>query len=115
MEREHTWPQSYGFPSDTGTGRYPRSDYHAIFLADDFYNGSRSNLPYDYCPACDERPTETNNGQGGQGGPYPGDSNWRTGTSTTGSWETWTGTLGGRRGDVARAILYMDVRYDGSD
>ncbi len=114
-EREHTWPQSYGFPNDDDTGEYPRSDYHAIFLADAAYNGSRSNLPYADCPACDERPTAAHNAQGGEGGPYPGDSNWRSGSGTTGSWETWTGALGGRRGDVARAILYMDVRYDGSD
>jgi hypothetical protein len=48
-------------------------------------------------------------------GEYPGDSNWRTGSGPTGSWETWTGDLGGRRGDVARALFYLDVRYDGSD
>ncbi len=116
-EREHTWPDSYGFPNESGTAKYPRSDYHAIFCADSSYNGSRSNLPYDTCSsACDEKPTEANNGQGGaSAGEYPGDSNWRTGSGPTGTWETWTGDLGGRRGDVARAVLYMDVRYDGSD
>jgi endonuclease I len=50
-----------------------------------------------------------NNGQGGGSGVYPGNSNWFMGTGATGRWETWIG----RRGDVARAILYMDVRYEG--
>jgi endonuclease I len=53
-----------------------------------------------------------NNGIGGEPGTgYPGYSNWSEGSSssTTGSWETWIG----RRGDVARAQLYMDLRYEG--
>jgi hypothetical protein len=29
FQREHAWPQSYGFPTDSGTSAYPRSDYHA--------------------------------------------------------------------------------------
>jgi endonuclease I len=112
-QREHTWPQAYGFPNETGTGKYPRSDHHAIFLADASYNGSRGFTLYRACsdPDCDERPTVPNLGRGGEGGPYPGDSNWRLGVGPSGTWETWTG----RRGDVARAVLYMDVRYDGSD
>jgi len=43
------------------------------------------------------------------GGGYPGDSNWQTGEFTEGTWEVWNG----RRGDVARALMYMDVRYAG--
>jgi hypothetical protein len=53
--------------------------------------------------------TEANDGRGGAGGGYPGDSNWQTGMFTEGIWEVWNG----RRGDVARALLYMDVRYAG--
>ena len=44
-------------------------------------------------------------GAGGGSGTYPGQSNW----TTTGIWETWIG----RRGDVARALFYLDVRYAG--
>ena len=117
-QREHTWPQSYGFPTNTGTGAYPRSDYHAIFLCDSVYNNARSNRPFDTCDdSCEELPTVLNHGQGGSGGGHPGDSNWRTGSGTAGTWEVWRSTPGpgGRRGDVARALFFMDVRYDGSD
>lgn len=111
-EREHTWPQSYGFPRDSGTGRYPRSDLHALFLSDGGYNASRGATLYRRCgPGCDERPTVANLGRGGGAGTYPGQSNWRQGVLAAGTWETWLG----RRGDVARAVFYMDLRYDGSD
>lgn len=55
--------------------------------------------------------TGVGNGQGGGTGTYPGNSNWTSGRSTTGRWETWVG----RRGDVARALFYMDVRYEGGN
>ena len=108
--REHTWPVSYGVDREL-VSNYPYSDMHALFLADSGYNSSRSNHPYNDCDAtCAEKTTEQNNSRGGQGGPYPGDSNWRTGSNTQGRWETWPE----RKGDVARAQLYLDVRYDGS-
>lgn len=107
--REHSWPNSYGFPDD-GSSNYPYTDCHALFLSDDSYNSSRGNNPYRTCASgCDERATEENNGQGGGTGVYPGNSNWRTGSGATGSWETWIG----RRGNVARALMYLDVRYEG--
>lgn len=103
--REHGWPKSYGFKKD-GSGNYPYTDCHHLFLADSRYNSSRSNKPYRTCDAsCTERATDSNNGQGGATGTYPGNSNW----TSTGIWETWVG----RRGDVARALFYMDVRYEG--
>ena len=108
--REHTWPKSYGFPDNGPDLNYPYTDMHHLFLADPDYNFSRSNKPYANCGSgCLEEVTETNNERGGFGGAYPGDSNWTDGSFTQGRWETWTG----RRGDVARALLYMDVRYAG--
>ncbi len=107
--REHAWPKSYGFPND-GSTNYPYTDCHHLFLGDSSYNSSRGNKPYNTCSgSCTEKPTDSNNGQGGGSGTYLGNSNWTSGSGSTGTWETWIG----RRGDVARALLYMDVRYEG--
>jgi endonuclease I len=109
--REHAWPNSYGFPDDTSTN-YPYTDCHALFLADDGYNSSRGNNLYRTCNAtCTEKTTVANHGRGGGSGVYPGNSNWRSGSGPEGIWETWIG----RRGDVARALFYMDVRYEGGN
>lgn len=108
--REHTWPKSYGFPNNDPNLNYPYTDMHHLFLSDSDYNFNRSNKPYDNCDTnCIENPTAINNNRGGVGNGYPGDSNWTDGEYTDGRWETWSG----RRGDVARAMMYMDVRYAG--
>ncbi len=107
--REHSWPKSYGFPDD-GTDNYPYTDTHHLFACDSLYNSLRSNKPFRPCDAaCSEEATDSNDGRGGGTGVYPGHSNWTAGSFTQGTWETWDG----RKGDVARAILYMDVRYEG--
>lgn len=104
--REHAWPKSYGFRRDNA-GNYPFTDCHHLFLSDSVYNSARGNRPYRACdPDCTERATETNAGVGGVvDADFPGTSNW----TTSDRWQTWQA----RKGDVARALFYMDVRYQG--
>ncbi len=98
--REHSWPKSYGFPND-GSSNYPYTDMHHLFIANSSYNSSRSNKPFDICTSgCTEKPTDVNNGRGGTG-----QSNF----TKTGIWDVWEA----RQGDVARAMFYMAVRYEG--
>lgn len=114
--REHTWPNSLGFSSATGNLGLPHSPYtdtHMLYLTESVYNADRGNKPYANCTlasGCAERVTEVNNGQGGGSGVYPGNSNWVKGPDGNGgSFEVW----GKRKGDMARAIMYMAIRYEG--
>lgn len=103
--REHSWPKSYGFPKD-GSSNYAYTDAHHLFIANSSYNSSRSNKPYANCTSgCSEKVTQNNNNRGGTSA----ESNWTAGSGNTGSWQTWSG----RKGDVARALMYMAVRYEG--
>lgn len=104
-DREHTWPKSLGFARSSGSN-YPEADCHGLFLSAIVYNGARGNkILRNLSAAATEWTTN-----GGGSGSYPGKSNWATGVGVAGGWETWVG----RRGDIARALLYFDVRYDGS-
>jgi endonuclease I len=114
--REHTWPNSLGFNDLSGPDAQSRPyspyvDTHMLYLSASDYNGNRGNKPYATCSAsCSENPTDANNGQGGGSGIYPGNSNWvQQPDGNTGTYEVWTR----RKGDMARAILYMDIRYEG--
>lgn len=111
--REHSWPNSLGFGSrtgDLGLPNAPYTDTHMLYLADTAYNGDRGNKPYADCPAsanCGARATEANGGRGGGGA---GDSNWVRGPDGNGgSFEAWDA----RKGDMARAVMYMAIRYEG--
>ena len=105
--REHTWPKSLGFPDD-GSTNLPYSDGHHLFASDITYNSARGNKYFGNCASgCTEYATQLNFNQGGGSGSYPGNSNWTNSTI----WQTWSK----RKGDVARAIFYMDVRYEGGN
>ena len=114
--REHTWPNSLGFGSTTGDKGLPNAPYtdtHMLYLSDATWNADRGNKPYADCTVaggCGERATEANGGFGGGSGVYPGNSNWVKGPDGNGgSFQVW----GHRRGDVARAVMYMAIRYEG--
>lgn len=112
--REHAWPNSLGFGSatgDLGLPNAPYTDTHMLYLSDTTWNADRGNKPYANCGSgCGERATEANAGFGGGSGSYPGNSNWvRTPDGNAGSFEVWNH----RKGDMARAIMYMAIRYEG--
>ncbi|HET9483789.1 MAG TPA: endonuclease, partial [Xanthomonadales bacterium] len=110
--REHTWPNSLGFGSDTlgGLPNPPYTDTHMLYVSAVDYNSNRGNKPYATCSTTStcsspENATDAYGGFGGGSGTYPGNSNW----NLAGGYEVWNH----RRGDAARAIFYMAVRYDG--
>ncbi len=92
---EHVWPKSFGFPKET-TCSYPYSDLHHLFACDSGYNSARSNKFYDNCLSGCAAYSVIG---------FPEYSNY----ANPRSWEVWMN----RRGDVARALFYMDVRYEG--
>ncbi|AWV08479.1 endonuclease [Marilutibacter maris] len=109
--REHSWPNSLGFGNRTGNLGLPNAPYtdtHMLYLTDTGYNSDRGNKPYKNCPSqgsCGERVTDAYNGNGGGSGVFPGNSNW--------TWSSGFQVWGARRGDMARAVMYMAIRYEG--
>ncbi|MEP7762746.1 endonuclease [Sanguibacter sp. 25GB23B1] len=86
--REHVWPQSHG---GFGTAAGPGTDLHHLRPTDVTVNSARGNLDFD---------------EGGtQNSEAPGNY------SDSNSWEPRDAV----KGDVARMILYMSVRYEGGD
>lgn len=106
--REHTWPNSLGF-ANSSLAAY--TDTHMLWLADTSQNASRGNKPYANCASgCSELTTDINNGFGGGSGTYPGNSNWvKSPDGNAGSFEVWNH----RKGEAARAMFYMAIRYEG--
>lgn len=103
------WPSSYGFPVNS-TSNYPFTDCHGRFLCNKSYSTLRSDRIFDNGAASwTELTTDATGGFGGGSGVYPGNSNWTTSSGSLGAFEVW----GERRGDIARALFYMDLRYEG--
>lgn len=111
--REHVWAKSYGFKTESGNGRIPYTDCHHLHAANAGYNSTRSNKPFNTCPGCTTYATVANNGFGGGAGDVDKSSGGPISSGTTPSstdiWEPWDH----RKGDVARSMLYMDIRYEG--
>lgn len=91
--REHLWPQSYGMADLVCD--FAVTDLHALRPSEPGLNTSRGNSPFGWCPSCE--PKNLKDGSG------------RANLSDDKTWQVWDG----RRGDVARALFYMDVRYEG--
>lgn len=93
-DRAHLWPNSYGI--DSVGPAY--SDLHNLRPCDSTVNGSRSNLLYD----------DSDPGDGFAAPAHPE----APGTSRDfNSWEM----PDSQKGDIARAMFYMDVRYEGTN
>jgi len=112
-QREHVWASSFGFSENTGPGGIPYTDCYNLHVSDGPYNSAKGNLQFNTCTSgCTDYPTVANNGFGGGAG----DINRRSGdgvscetADASDVWETWPH----RRGDNARTIMYMDIRYEG--
>ncbi len=103
--REHVWPNSLGFANNN---LLAYADHHMLHLSDEGHNAHRGNSPYAYCrmaDGCTEDVTVANHGAGGGSGVYPGNSNWYNANS----YEVWHKV----RGNMARAVFYMAIRYEG--
>ena len=86
--REHVWPQSLG----AHEGSPAHSDLHHIFACDANVNSARGNRRYDECEAdCNVHEDAPD------------------AAATPTSWEP----PDAQKGDVARALFYMAVRYEG--
>lgn len=83
--REHVWPKSHGFPNDTDTAY---TDIHHLRPADRTVNSSRGTKDFDWGTIRHDEATEC--------------------FYTTTAWEPRDAV----KGDVARMILYMTVRYE---
>ena len=93
--REHLWPDSYGID-----GHVPMySDLHNLRPADINVNSARGNKFYDVSATNDA------------GYQNPGFIEAPLTTRDSDSWEPPPAV----RGDIARAMFYMDVRYAGSE
>ncbi|HEY0950394.1 endonuclease [Nocardioides sp.] len=86
--REHVWAKSHG---DFGTATGPGTDLHHLRPEDVTVNSARGNLDFDE--------------GGAQNAEAPGNY------ADADSWEPRDAV----KGDVARMIFYMSVRYDGGD
>lgn len=95
--REHLWPNSYGFDIDITTTWPALRDLFNLSPCDSGVNSARGNKYYDYSD-----PTDPNYKK-------PAHASAPLCSTDTDSWEP----PDSMKGDIARAMFYMDVRYAG--
>lgn len=93
--REHSWPQSWFNDQST-----PRTDLHHIFATDGYVNSKRSNYPFG-----EVHSASWTSKNGSKLGPC----------KTSGYSGTVFEPIDDYKGDFARALMYMSVRYYGED
>jgi len=98
-EREHLWPRSYGL-SDDDVCDYVYTDLHQLRPTEPDLNQIRGNKPFDACRGRVRAVKEVRDPTAGAG---------LENRVCESAWEVWPG----RRGEIARSILYLDVRYEG--
>lgn len=86
--REHVWAKSYGFPDDN---QFAYTDIHHLRPEDKTVNSSRSNKAFDNGGTAQGEAPDT----------FTDDDSWEPRDAV--------------KGDVARMMFYMDVRYEGTD
>jgi len=86
--REHVWPVSLG----AAHGTAPYTDIHHIFACDANVNSARGNRPFDECTGDCRSHVESPDA-------HFSDRTWEPPDH--------------QKGDVARALFYMDIRYEG--
>jgi len=100
--REHVWPKSWGF-ADDGADNAPYSDAHALFAAEWGTNSARGNRAFVQRGAGEQQADPWTEYAGGNLGTGSG--------PVTGRWQPREAA----RGRIARAMMYMDTRYDGRE
>ncbi|GMH95316.1 hypothetical protein TL16_g13127 [Triparma laevis f. inornata] len=93
--REHLWPKSYG----VGYSGSDFTDVHHLRPADWGVNAARGNKQFSACWDSNECTIP---------------ANYEAATDTSSDSERWMPPVA-VRGDIARAMFYMAVRYDGDD
>lgn len=93
--REHVWPKSHGFPKESDTAY---TDLHHLRPADRSVNSARNTRSFCSCPDI-----YFDNGGTVETGCHTSRDQW--------SWEPPDEV----KGDIARMLFYMAVRYEGPD
>ena len=98
--REHLWPQSWF--NESSNDSKPRTDLHHIYPTDGWVNGQRGNNPF----AVVRNANNT----------YIFKNGAKLGTSITAGYNGMAyEPIDEYKGDIARAMFYMSVRYHGED